>query len=348
LADVSEVKATKVWNDFQQFATIHGDLGAVAAERMCMEFEQISISNHSKISNNMLDGKKTTRILFLTTKRSLLQLPDRWYFEFYQALHSQPRYQVIMWGTGMPGFSNNETTRENILRWFIYPNFDIVHTTWTYQRTLRGVEDEGSSKLTKSNMVRAREFLDLPGDPLVTAIVNELEMDHDEMLVQPHILFVTLEQQMGMTVHQSIDTCGNNVQYLKSLNKHSNISMNDCAVNPFLARLMEISPKTMIALLPNGLRVEKIFRNLNLSEPTTSAISNDINSSIAVISARVRRTNILLVGATFAPVYPLRYAGTFICLNLDQNFRLLSLNPFYSILICQDDGYAVFHSVYLF
>jgi hypothetical protein len=313
--DVSEVTASKIWNDFQRFATTHGDLGAVDAERMCLEFEQISISNHSKISNNLLNGKKTTRVLFLTTKRSLLQLPDRWYFEFYQALHSQPSYDVIMWGTGMPGFRNNETTRENVLRWFIYPNFDIVHTTWTYQRTLRDVEDMGSSQIQNSNMVRAKEFLDLPGDPLVTAIVNELEMDTDEMLVQPHILFLTLEQQMGMTVHQSIDTCGNNVQYLKSLNRHSNISMNerndDCALDPFLVRLMKASPKTMIALLPNGLRVEKVFRNLNLSESVIKDISNDyVNGSIAIIKARVRPTNVLLVGATLASVYPLRYSGT--------------------------------------
>lgn len=318
--DVSESKAIGIWNEFQRFTVTHGDLTSNDAEHMCNRFEQISISNHSKISDNLLSSNKTTRILFLTTKRSLLLLPDRWYFEFYQALHSQPSYEVIMWGTGMPGFRNNETTRENILRWFTYPNFDIVHTTWTYQRSLRGIEeDEGSSRSQQfgknSKKVRARDFSDLPGDPLVTAIVNELDMkETDEILVQPHILFVTLEQQLGVRVEKSIDTCGNNGQYLRSLEKYGNSSIsadiNDCAVNPYLIRVLESSPRTMIAYMPNGLRVEKMFRDLNSSlaiVPDSSA--RFINKSIATIRERVRPTQVMLVGATLASVYPLRFAG---------------------------------------
>ena len=47
--------------------------------------------------------------------------------------------EIVMWGVGMPGFRDEQTTMENMRRWFAEPIFDIVHSTWPYQRAIRGV-----------------------------------------------------------------------------------------------------------------------------------------------------------------------------------------------------------------
>jgi len=68
-------------------------------------------------------------------------MTDRWYFHLYLALAKQTsRYDVVLWGVGLPGFHVNETLATNLERWFVDPKFDVVFTTWSYHRTLVDVE----------------------------------------------------------------------------------------------------------------------------------------------------------------------------------------------------------------
>ena len=90
-------EAVDIWRDFQQFAVNHSIMPIEEAERLCNHFESKSISNWSRIGDaqkwQLYDHDNHTqpiRILFLTTKRSLLLLSDRWYFELYMAMASQP------------------------------------------------------------------------------------------------------------------------------------------------------------------------------------------------------------------------------------------------------------------
>ena len=136
----SDESATKIWNDFQYFSLHHSSMPTGDALRLCQSFERNNLRNLSLIdtkkklrqptANGQSVHERPTRILFLTTKRSLLLLNDRWYFEFYQALASQHNVDIVMWGVGMPGFRDEDTTRDNILNWFVDPVFDIVHSTW--------------------------------------------------------------------------------------------------------------------------------------------------------------------------------------------------------------------------
>ena len=90
-------EAVDIWREFQQFAVNHSRMPVEEAEQLCNRFESKSISNWSRIGDaqkwQLYDHDNHTqpiRILFLTTKRSLLLLSDRWYFELYMAMASQP------------------------------------------------------------------------------------------------------------------------------------------------------------------------------------------------------------------------------------------------------------------
>ena len=166
--------ASSIWHDFQTFALRHSSLPNEEAVRLCNRFQDKDMRNFSRIG---MDPKgplanRPTRILFLTTKRSLLLLNDRWYFELYVAMANQPNVEVTMWGTGCPGYRDEESTKQNLLRWFGETTFDIIHSTWTYQRTIRYEEDIGSSLGVGHPQSRSREFIDLPGDPLITGSIN--------------------------------------------------------------------------------------------------------------------------------------------------------------------------------
>ena len=132
--------ATALWNDFQYFSWHHSSMPTGDALRLCQSFESNNLRNFSLIDtkkklrqptvNGKTMNKRPTRILFLTTKRSFYMLNDRWYFELYKAMASQPNLNMVMWGVGMPGFRDEDTTRDNILNWFVDPVFDVVHSTW--------------------------------------------------------------------------------------------------------------------------------------------------------------------------------------------------------------------------
>ena len=140
IMNVPDESAVKIWNDFQYFAAHHSSIPAGNARKLCQSFESSNLRNFSLIdtkkklrqptANGKTMNKRPIRILFLTTKRSLFLLNDRWYFELYKAIASQPNVHIVMWGVGMPGFRNEDTTRDNILNWFVDPVFDIVHSTW--------------------------------------------------------------------------------------------------------------------------------------------------------------------------------------------------------------------------
>ena len=67
------------------------------------------------------------------------------YIYFHITTYAQ---EIVMWGVGMPGFRDEQTTMENMRRWFAEPIFDIVHSTWPYQRAIRGVGVHMSHHLT--------------------------------------------------------------------------------------------------------------------------------------------------------------------------------------------------------
>lgn len=256
-------EAVEIWRDFQHFAQNHSIMHPSEAERICSRFESTSIGNYSRIGDTQKwqlhdhdsRAKKPMRILFLTTKRSLLLLSDRWYFELYMAMASQPGVEAIMWGVGMPGFRDEQTTRQNMMRWFTDPEFDVVHSTWTYQRTIRGIEDQGSAKGLGHANGRSREFGDLPGDPLITLVVQEVAMNFDELFVKPHIVFVVYEQQMGIQPDRIVDTCG---ELGISSGSSTNTTVEGCPMNPVIQKLLTlVSNRTMIAFLPHGVNVQK-------------------------------------------------------------------------------------------
>lgn len=163
-------EASDIWRDFQTFALRHASLPNDEAVRLCNRFQDKDMRNFSRIGmvSKGPIANRPIRILFLTTKRSLLLLNDRWYFELYVAMATQPNVEVTMWGTGCPGFRDEETTKQNLLRWFGETTFDIIHSTWTYQRTIQYEEDIGSFVGVGHPKSRSREFINLPGDPIIT------------------------------------------------------------------------------------------------------------------------------------------------------------------------------------
>ena len=127
-----------------------------------------------------------------------------------------------------------------------------------YQRTIRGVEDQGQTAFIGHPFGRQREFLDLPGDPLVTVVLHEVAMNFDELQMQPHIVFVAYEQQVGIPLDQLIDTCG---QPAGTFVNSGIVADNPCPINPVLDKFLADAPaKTMVALLPHGIDVEKFDR----------------------------------------------------------------------------------------
>ena len=268
-------EAVHVWREFQEFALNHSSMLPSRAEWICNRFEAIDIRNFTRIGDTQRmqrmitepqPAKRKTKVLFLTTKRSLLLLSDRWYFELYMGLATQPDVDAVMWGVGMPGFRDELTTKENLMRWFADPEFDIVHSTWTYQRTIRGVEDQGSGKGVGHPKGRSREFGDLPGNPLITLVVQEVAMNMDELLVQPHIVFVVYEQQMGVGPERLVDTCGHlgSTSTSTGTGGSGNATMisvvsGGCGLNPVIAKIVAQAPnKTMVAFLPHGVHVPKV------------------------------------------------------------------------------------------
>ena len=259
-------EAVEIWRDFQHFAQNHSIMHPSEAERICTRFESTSIHNYSRIGDTQkwqlhdhdVHIKKPMRILFLTTKRSLLLLSDRWYFELYMAMASQPGVEAVMWGVGMPGFRDDQTTRQNMMRWFTDPEFDIVHSTWTYQRTVRGIEDQGSGKGLGHVNGRSREFGDLPGSPLITVVVQEVAMNMDELWVKPHLVFVVYEQQLGVQAGRVVDTCGELGISGGNSSSSEEVSAGGCPMNPVIQKLLVgESNRTMVAFLPHGVNVQK-------------------------------------------------------------------------------------------
>lgn len=225
------------------------------------------------------------RVLYLATLRSLFIMTDRWMFHTYMALANHEKYDVTLWGIGMPGFNEHESTRQNIERWFVDPTFDVVVTSWTYHSTSRGRADSDLERGKYGN--RGDEFGDLPGNPIVTTIVHEVGWNGLEKIMKPNIVFVVYDQFLG--VKKSVDTCGE-------------VSTKDgCAMNPYLeglvglcnnpgGRCIKNQTRTMLAYMPHG-----IYRPLY--------------ESYANISEKEKVHNVLLVGAVHRDVYPLRHVG---------------------------------------
>jgi hypothetical protein len=278
----TDLNATRTWENVQYFARMHDDLSGTEALHLCRIFDSIEdLSGLSKVDKSRRDVTCDAtrnfmacrrRVLFLTTKRSLLLMMDRWFFALYLAMNSIRNFEVIIWGTGFPGFNDNHSTKENIERWFEDPNFDVIQTTWTYQRTRRGLRDAGSASGLGHAKSRAREFQSLPGDPIVIAVVHEVSMQHDELLVQPNILLTVYEQQMGLTRSDLIDTCGyiptssvatrNSDQDIASSSGSDSSRKVECEINPFLSQFLKKSPKTLIAYMPLFIRPEKFKHHL--------------------------------------------------------------------------------------
>ena len=75
--------------------------------------------------------------------------------------------------------------------------------------------------------------------------------------MQPHIVFVAYEQQIGIKKDQLIDTCGQSASMINS----ELLASDPCPINLVIDKFLSEAPsKTMVALLPHGIDVEKFDR----------------------------------------------------------------------------------------
>ena len=88
-------------------------------------------------------------------------------------------------------------------------------------------------------------------------MLHEVAMDFDELQMQPHIVFVAYEQQIGIKKDQLIDTCGQSASMINS----ELLASDPCPINLVIDKFLSEAPsKTMVALLPHGIDVEKFDR----------------------------------------------------------------------------------------
>ena len=271
------------WYQFQNLTKYHDDISFQVSfdnwSGICNELnldnDMISLQHIDKRKYDDIHSKKKLRVLYLVTIRSFFLMMDRWMYQFYIALAHDENYDVTIWGIGMPGFNNSETTAENINRWFEDSKFDIVHTTWPYFFAVRDKLDYSfSKKAVWLNQRRDKEFSNLPHSPIISVTVHELDIDQPEINVKPNIVFAVYEQFLGVT--KTIDACGN-------------VRNDGCSLHPFLEKLRSNNPDTMLAFMPHG---------INKRTYEKQPIHRDN-----------KKHDVLLVGATYKHIYPLRAAA---------------------------------------
>lgn len=274
---------SEYWSKFQNFTKYHDDISFQVSfdswSNVCNELhldnDMIGLEHIDRIQYNDIKSKKKVRLLYLVTIRSFFLMMDRWMYQFYIALAKDDNYDVTIWGVGMPGFNNSQTTSENINRWFLNTKFDIVHTTWPYFISVRDKYDYSFSKKAEwLHQRRDKEFDNLPHSPIISVTVHELDTDQPEINVKPNIVFAVYEQFLGSK--QTIDACGN-------------VRNDGCNLHPFLEKLRTKYPDTMLAFMPHGINKRTYEKE--------------------VVHQNHKKHEVLLVGATYKHIYPLRAAA---------------------------------------
>jgi hypothetical protein len=244
----------------------------------------ISLHNVDKLKYNDIKSKNKLRVLYLVTIRSFFLMMDRWMYQFYIALSKDENYDVTIWGIGMPGFNNSETTLEYINRWFEDNKFDIIHTTWPYFFAVRDKIDYSYSKKYEwLNQRRDKEFDNLPHSPIISATVHELDLDQPEMNVKPNIIFIVYEQFLG--INNTIDACGN-------------VRNDGCNMHPFLKQLINKNPNTLLAYMPHGINkrtYEKSIVNFKDKKQNNSVIDMTIKKRKILISSEYKAKSFISV-----------------------------------------------------
>ena len=283
LSSSLSLSPTENWYQYQNFTKYHDEISFQLSfdkwTNVCSDLnldnDMIALNHVDKRKYNDINSKKKLRVLYLVTIRSFFLMMDRWMYQFYIALANDDNYDVTIWGIGMPGFNNSQTTAENINRWFEDSKFDIVHTTWPYFFAVRDKLDYSFSKKSEwLHQRRDREFTNLPHSPIVTATVHELDLDQPEINVKPNIVFAVYEQFLG--VSKTVDACGN-------------IRNGGCNIHPFLQTLRTKYPDTMLAFMPHGI--------------------NKRTYEKGIVHPNNKKHEVLLVGATYKHIYPLRAAA---------------------------------------
>jgi len=276
-------------------------------------------------------GGSVKRVLFLTTVQALFFMTDRWYFHMYLALAKKTeRYNVLMWGVGLPGFHYNETLAVNMKRWFVDPKFDVVITTWNYHRTLLGVETWKNYYYSSSWADTIAKKLQKQKARGVTHLVSPTELEtlrmqrrsksdfhnYDEATREaqallpgnPVVVYIVHEiepreqtelrdiQPHVVMVHleQHLGIApGAGRQRDLCGNPHSD-DAKDCQVHPVLSDYVNQNPQRgLVAYMPNALH-DAFFLHAQDDDPCDSAKKTD---------------NVLLVGAMNGRIYPLRGAA---------------------------------------
>jgi len=287
-------KAQKQWRDFQKFIRSHEDRALDETLSQCDSLsldDDLSMLTHvdtssSRGSNSDKDMKRK-RILFLTTARAFYLSTDRWSFHLFLGLQAQPEYDVLLWGVGFPGFASNETTSQNIMRWFQDPVFDVLVSTWNFHRTKLG-EDfrEPRAHGSYRTLELAKSHNQLPGKPLIAYFVHELETirkkrgDIQDLLeLEPQLLFVLVEQQMG--TKKMVDVCGRIID---------NNRKDDCEMHPELKSFITAHKRqSLVAYIPHAVHAGHYSSSSSLHK----------NESI-------KEHDVLLVGMIELNKYPLR------------------------------------------
>lgn len=297
-------QAKILWNRFQKFSRSY-EMSSTQCAALDLD---TPLSHLSDIDTSTSKNGNKIRVLYLATIRSLFMMTDRWIFHTYMALTNTNEYEVILWGIGMPGFHLNETTKQNIQRWFVDPLFDIVITSWPYHTTSKGRVDSDVERDMYGH--RGDDFVGLPGSPIISTIVHELSWQGYERLIRPNIVFVVYNQFLGINV--TVDSCGR----IQSASSADGSNSGMCQLNPYLETLVGACPvgdrcsqnrtRTMLAYMPHG-------------------IYHPLYHPYANITSQEKVHNVLLIGAVHRFIYPLRHTGRWRLLVTKGHFVAIRL-----------------------
>ena len=130
-------------------------------------------------------------------------------------------------------------------------------------------------------------------------------------------MFVVYEQQLGIDVNHLVDTCGEIGTSITITNGSlQRIDKNrvGCSMNPTIDSIMKSNRgNILVAWIPHWIQLNKFeyAEKLLLEKKNIKNITNNLD--VKLITKAIdsyRETPVLLVGATYGPIYKLRSAGS--------------------------------------
>lgn len=334
----------EVWKRFQNLARHHEDkkyqMGGSEFDTSCaMLGLDDGLEKRRRVdrwtrrdSSSSPSPPAATRVLFLTTVQALFKMTDRWYFHLYLALAKQTsRYDVVLWGVGLPGFHVNETLATNLERWFVDPKFDVVFTTWSYHRTLVDVEPwknwyytsayadvllrkrEKHSRQKKFPLLSAEEehiislkrrATEFHRRDTATGVITALlpgapvvvVMFHEVESKEREDIVEILPHVVLVKVEQQLGVAPGAGRQVDMCGEAYQSSSQDCQLHPVLRSYLSDHPsRVMLAYMPNGIHSQSFF--------------DPAEQQRDWCDVKEKTRNILLMGAINEQVYPLRSAA---------------------------------------